>query len=173
MLNGNTGVMKSVIAGQPSLLESLHSHRTDVRGIELTDSTNMAQGFACIPVSWAIGATMAYVFSQTFLPLLRSLYVQKTHDWWAACEAGRPLAAHLHASILEGVPILPSLRSVRRVLWFLLSHDGDLLQGGMLPSSASPLHMIMSSSRHSKGAAVRERPVLSPPTGLARGLPAT
>ena len=41
MLNGNTGVMKSMIA-------------------ELTDETNMAQGFSLIPVTWAIGGTIGF-----------------------------------------------------------------------------------------------------------------
>ncbi|KAI1786343.1 MFS general substrate transporter [Ganoderma leucocontextum] len=39
MLNGGTGVMKSMMG-------------------ELTDSTNIAQAFAYIPVSWAVGVTM-------------------------------------------------------------------------------------------------------------------
>ena len=41
MLNGNTGIMKSMMA-------------------ELTDETNMARGFALIPVTWAIGGTIAF-----------------------------------------------------------------------------------------------------------------
>ncbi|KAH7904155.1 major facilitator superfamily domain-containing protein [Hygrophoropsis aurantiaca] len=39
MLNGNLGVMKSMIA-------------------EMTDSTNMAQGFSLIPIVWCVGATI-------------------------------------------------------------------------------------------------------------------
>ncbi|KAH8985272.1 MFS general substrate transporter [Lactarius akahatsu] len=39
MLNGNIGVMKSMMA-------------------ELTDETNMARGFSLIPVTWAIGSTI-------------------------------------------------------------------------------------------------------------------
>ncbi|KAN0136102.1 Major facilitator superfamily domain containing protein [Lactarius tabidus] len=39
MLNGNTGVMKSMMA-------------------ELTDESNMARGFSLIPVTWAIGGTL-------------------------------------------------------------------------------------------------------------------
>ncbi|KAG1736558.1 major facilitator superfamily domain-containing protein [Suillus lakei] len=38
-LNGNTGVMKSMMG-------------------ELTDSTNMAQGFSLMPVAWSLGATI-------------------------------------------------------------------------------------------------------------------
>ena len=41
MLNGNTGIMKSMMA-------------------ELTDETNMARGFALIPVTWAIGGTIGF-----------------------------------------------------------------------------------------------------------------
>jgi hypothetical protein len=41
MLNGNTGVMKSMMA-------------------ELTDESNMARGFSLIPVTWAIGGTLGF-----------------------------------------------------------------------------------------------------------------
>ena len=41
-LNGNTGVMKSMVG-------------------ELTDSTNSAQAFALLPLTWAIGVTFGYV----------------------------------------------------------------------------------------------------------------
>ncbi|RDX43402.1 MFS general substrate transporter [Lentinus brumalis] len=54
MLNGNTGVMKSMMG-------------------ELTDSTNIAQGFAYIPVSWATGATIG--------PLIGG-QLAKPHDRW-------------------------------------------------------------------------------------------
>ena len=39
MLNGNIGVMKSMMA-------------------EITDETNMARGFALISVGWAVGGTI-------------------------------------------------------------------------------------------------------------------
>ncbi|RPD57953.1 MFS general substrate transporter [Lentinus tigrinus ALCF2SS1-7] len=54
MLNGNTGVMKSMMG-------------------ELTDSTNIAQGFASIPVAWATGATIG--------PLIGG-QLAKPHDRW-------------------------------------------------------------------------------------------
>jgi hypothetical protein len=41
MLNGNNGVMKSMMA-------------------ELTDETNMARGFSLIPVTWAVGGTLGF-----------------------------------------------------------------------------------------------------------------
>ncbi|KAI0695191.1 MFS general substrate transporter [Cerioporus squamosus] len=54
MLNGNTGVMKSMMG-------------------ELTDSTNIAKGFAYIPVAWASGATIG--------PLIGG-QLAKPHDRW-------------------------------------------------------------------------------------------
>ncbi|KAG0699250.1 major facilitator superfamily domain-containing protein [Suillus ampliporus] len=45
-LNGNIGVMKSMMG-------------------ELTDSTNMAQGFALMPIAWSLGITIG---THTFLP---------------------------------------------------------------------------------------------------------
>jgi len=39
VLNGNVGVMKSMIA-------------------DLTDETNIAQGLALMPMTWAVGATI-------------------------------------------------------------------------------------------------------------------
>ncbi|KAH9026663.1 major facilitator superfamily domain-containing protein, partial [Lactarius hengduanensis] len=47
MLNGNIGVMKSMMA-------------------ELTDETNMARAFSLIPVTWAIGSTMGFGMSLLF-----------------------------------------------------------------------------------------------------------
>jgi len=43
MLNGNVGVMKSMMA-------------------ELTDETNMARGFSLIPIAWAVGSTVGPFF---------------------------------------------------------------------------------------------------------------
>ncbi|KAI0649187.1 MFS general substrate transporter [Trametes meyenii] len=54
MLNGNIGVIKSMLA-------------------ELTDSTNMAQGFALMPVMWSAGATIG--------PLIGG-QLAKPHDRW-------------------------------------------------------------------------------------------
>ncbi|KAF9219620.1 MFS general substrate transporter [Gyrodon lividus] len=45
-LNGNIGVMKSMLG-------------------ELTDSTNMAQGFALLPISWSLGITLGPVIGGT------------------------------------------------------------------------------------------------------------
>ena len=39
MLNGNIGVMKSMMA-------------------EITDETNMARGFSLIPMTWVVGSTI-------------------------------------------------------------------------------------------------------------------
>jgi hypothetical protein len=50
MLNGNIGVMKSMLA-------------------ELTDETNMARGFSLIPVIWAVGGTIGYGTLLTTTPL--------------------------------------------------------------------------------------------------------
>ena len=44
MLNGNVGVMKSMMA-------------------ELTDETNMARGSSLIAVTWAVGGTIGSVLS--------------------------------------------------------------------------------------------------------------
>ena len=50
MLNGNIGVIKSMLA-------------------ELTDDTNMARGFSLIPVIWAIGGTIGFGAFVSFLLL--------------------------------------------------------------------------------------------------------
>ncbi|KAG1715740.1 hypothetical protein ID866_1408 [Astraeus odoratus] len=41
-LNGNIGVMKSMLG-------------------ELTDASNMAQGFALLPIMWSLGGSLGYV----------------------------------------------------------------------------------------------------------------
>ncbi|KAH9902985.1 MFS general substrate transporter [Cubamyces lactineus] len=56
MLNGNIGVIKSMMA-------------------ELTDSTNLAQGFALMPVMWSVGGTIG--------PLIGG-QLAKPHDRWPA-----------------------------------------------------------------------------------------
>jgi hypothetical protein len=50
MLNGNIGVMKSMLA-------------------ELTDETNMARGFSLLQVTWAVGGTVGYGTLLTTVPL--------------------------------------------------------------------------------------------------------
>ena len=42
LLNGNVGVLKSMLG-------------------EITDDTNVAQGFAFLPIVWSTGATIGYV----------------------------------------------------------------------------------------------------------------
>ena len=47
MLNGNVGVMKSMM-------------------VELTDETNMARGFSLIALTWAVGCTIGSEISLLF-----------------------------------------------------------------------------------------------------------
>ena len=54
MLNGNVGVMKSMMA-------------------ELTDETNMARGSSLIPVIWAAGGTIGFGTSFVSYPFVNSL----------------------------------------------------------------------------------------------------
>ena len=58
MLNGGTGVMKSMMGGQCSASTSISVWLTNLSTPELTDSTNIAQAFAYIPATWAIGVTI-------------------------------------------------------------------------------------------------------------------
>jgi hypothetical protein len=44
MLNGNIGVMKSMM-------------------VELTDETNMARGFSLVPLTWVVGSTVGFDIS--------------------------------------------------------------------------------------------------------------
>ena len=54
MLNGNVGVMKSMMA-------------------ELTDETNMARGSSLIPVIWAAGGTIGFGTSLVSYPFVDNL----------------------------------------------------------------------------------------------------
>ena len=87
MLNGNTGIMKSMMA-------------------ELTDETNMARGFALIPVTWAIGGTIGFdiLLPSFFLwlicgPLGPSLVVYYR---------GHKIVGQISSRILSGVNTLTS-----------------------------------------------------------------
>ena len=48
LLNGNVGVLKSMLG-------------------EITDDTNVAQGFAFLPIVWSTGSAIGYVDSQTVI----------------------------------------------------------------------------------------------------------
>lgn len=62
MLNGNLGVTKSMMTG---MLPAPNTKALQVHLslLELTDSTNRAQGFALLPVVWSTGATIGQVLS--------------------------------------------------------------------------------------------------------------
>ncbi|KAK7691033.1 hypothetical protein QCA50_006136 [Cerrena zonata] len=61
MLNGNTGVMKSMMG-------------------EITDSTNMAQAFALLPIVWSCGSSIG--------PMIGG-YLARPHDRWPNLFSGR------------------------------------------------------------------------------------
>ena len=66
-MNGNIGVMKCMMTGvSKCLLELSNEFSYNSIYTELTDSTNMAKGFAMMPVMWSIGATVGYVLASTF-----------------------------------------------------------------------------------------------------------
>ncbi|KAJ3568782.1 hypothetical protein NP233_g5486 [Leucocoprinus birnbaumii] len=63
LLNGNVGVMKSVVG-------------------ELTDSSNRAEGFALIPAVWAIGATMGPLLGGSLSNPQKRFPTVFTHKFW-------------------------------------------------------------------------------------------
>jgi hypothetical protein len=84
MLNGNTGIMKSMMA-------------------ELTDDTNMARGFSLVPLTWAVGGTIGFgIFLPSFVmwlmpePLGPSLVV---------CYRGHKIVGQMSSRILSGANI--------------------------------------------------------------------
>ena len=102
MLNGNVGVMKSMMA-------------------ELTDETNMARASSLISITWAIGNTIGYIASSLYYladiygrlgPSLvvyyrgpriigqicsRILFGENTH---ISCHVSRPRRMHLYRFLL-------------------------------------------------------------------------
>ena len=92
MLNGNIGVIKSMLA-------------------ELTDETNMARGFSLIPVIWALGGTIGFGDIAYFvLDWLTddALGSQAPHRWHFVTPT-RPLAQRLLSPFLGGIPVLPAM----------------------------------------------------------------
>ena len=92
MLNGNIGVIKSMLA-------------------ELTDETNMARGFSLIPVIWALGGTIgfgdiAYLVIDCLID--DTLGFQAPHRWRLVKATG-PLAKRLLSPFLGRIPVLPAM----------------------------------------------------------------
>ena len=58
MLNGNIGVIKSMIAGVKVTSVLVSIVFDSGVSVDLTDPSNMAQGFAMMPVMWSVGGTI-------------------------------------------------------------------------------------------------------------------
>ena len=67
---------------------------------ELTDETNMAQGFALIPVTWAIGGTLG--FDKLLLFFLLWLIFRSLGPSLAACYRGPRIGGQISSRILFG-----------------------------------------------------------------------
>ncbi|KAH9054523.1 major facilitator superfamily transporter [Lactarius vividus] len=81
MLNGNTGVMKSMMA-------------------ELTDETNMAQGFLLLSVTWAVGCTIG--FGVLHLSFVISLIPGHVGPSSVVCYRGHKIVGQISSHILSG-----------------------------------------------------------------------
>lgn len=92
MLNGNIGVIKSMLA-------------------ELTDDTNMARGFSLIPVIWALGGTIGFgdIAYFVFGWLTDDALVSQAPHRWRFVTATGPLAQRLLSSFLGRIPVLPAM----------------------------------------------------------------
>jgi hypothetical protein len=92
MLNGNIGVIKSMLA-------------------ELTDDTNMARGFSLIPVIWALGGTIGFEDIAYFVIGCLTddtLGSQAPHGWRFVTATG-PLAERFLSPFLGRIPVLPAM----------------------------------------------------------------
>ncbi len=81
MLNGNVGVMKSMMA-------------------ELTDETNMARGFSLIPVTWAVGSAIGYGIS--LLSVVLWLIPGPIGPSLVVCFRGHRIVGQMCSHILSG-----------------------------------------------------------------------
>jgi hypothetical protein len=81
MLNGNVGVMKSMMA-------------------DLTDETNVARGFSLIPVAWAVGGTVGFdILLILFVLFLISGPLDPSS---VACYRGHRIVGQFSSRILSG-----------------------------------------------------------------------
>jgi hypothetical protein len=100
-LNGNIGVMKSMLA-------------------EMADETNIAQAFAIIPLSWALGVAAGYVGSSCRLPPDANILI--VHMWVgssrghttagqnsSATRSGYNIHTFFHVQLQVGTQWSPSL----------------------------------------------------------------
>ena len=81
MLNGNIGVMKSMMA-------------------ELTDETNMARGFSLVPLTWAIGSTVG--FDLSLLSFIFWLTSGPGGPLSAVCYRGPKIVGQISSRTLSG-----------------------------------------------------------------------
>ena len=99
MLNGNIGVMKSMM-------------------VELTDETNMARGFSLIPVTWAVGGTIG--FSISFFPFILWLMYEPAGLSLVVCYPVLKIVGPISSRILSGANTHTSCHasSPLPILWF-------------------------------------------------------
>ena len=74
---------------------------------ELTDTTNRAEGFALLPITWCFGATMGYVLET--LCIINSLTRLQAFVGRHFISSTRTLPEDFCRKILEGVPIFSSM----------------------------------------------------------------
>ena len=109
-LNGNIGVMKSVIA-------------------DITDHTNLAQAFVLVPPVFSVGASIAYV-GPFACPFQRSDLDVQAALWWCFGKTTRPLASTLFRNILAEIPVLPPMSRVCLVHCHCFPDSCPLPEGG-------------------------------------------
>ena len=112
MLNGNVGVMKSMMA-------------------ELTDESNMARAVSLISVTWAVGGTLGSGISSFPLVCLLISEPQALH-WRRAIATTRSLANLLLPSFLGRIPIFLAMPRHRYVCCRVILSGRDFPEGGWL-----------------------------------------
>lgn len=91
LLNGNVGVMKSAMG-------------------DLTDATNRAEGFALMPVTWAIGCTVSSAcYMSSELQLIWSVWLARTIARRGFGASTRSLAECIPGKVLEHLRLSPPL----------------------------------------------------------------
>lgn len=119
LLNGNTGVMKSMMG-------------------EITDSTNMAQAFSLLPIVWCVGATLAPFMGGSLARPQDHWPTVFSHPFWAAYPYFLPCAASALFSAIVFINTAILLKEPKRSKHHKIqrSDSETTLTGDQLASSA-------------------------------------
>lgn len=118
---------------------------------EITDSTNVAQAFAFLPLSWSTGATIGGSTRVIHITPFAHIVHRPLH-WRDACSASRSVPKKFQEQVLGKLPIFPTLFYLRGFRGACSFSHSPLIEGGVCPAavSISCLKALLDCQKNSK-----------------------